>query len=822
MKDRNKPGGPSGTPPGTRSGQEETSSKGNLEIVETSRGTKSELSAGKSRGKTINEIGFTDTIDLGNLFVTELTDSGSFDIRGEIWSTTFGKVIRALPIPAALINESHKMWALNEAWGRLTDDYKQLRGNPFADLMSDLAGKERISQLIEDVFAGRRPLVSEGGLRLARGHVWARLTFRSIRIKEQRFALLLVEDLTAEKVHLTENRRLRGNLERRVEERTAQLQRTNEELRLEILAHSKTLEALEASESRYREVVEDQTDMIYRFLPDGGLIFVNPVCAQFLGESPEGLYGWNVFDIMPSDYGRKLRQILEDLDVKNSSGELEYLLPDAKGEQRWTRWTIRAIFDEQGDATAFQCVGRDVTDRKAAADALRKSEELLRAVFESTRDMILIKDRNLRITHWNPASENLLGVDASQLRGKRAEDLFDPKTAASVLELDRRVLRGEVVEVETTHHILGGSMTFLEVRSPLLTPQGDVVGVCTVARDITSRKNVGTSRVAKAERFLSVSMQTTMERARIIAETDSTILLQGETGTGKDFLARWIHAHSSRANFSYISINCAALPPDLAESELFGHERGAFTGAVATKKGLLEISEGGTVLLNEIGELSLPLQAKLLTFLDTRSFLRVGGSREIHVNARLIAATHRDLRREIADGRFLEPLYYRLNVLRIDIPPLRDRLADLPVLVESLYAELTSKMLPSQVPRIEMTSIRNLSNYHWPGNVRELKNILERALMMARGNTVVLKPPVDEIAQRDMAFNVDEIYGETLGSAIEKLTKLMCDAALRRAAGNRSQAAASLGISLSALSRNLRKFGIERRDLAGEAPRYSD
>lgn len=302
-------------------------------------------------------------------------------------------------------------------------------------------------------------------------------------------------------------------------------------------------------------------------------------------------------------------------------------------------------------------------------------------------------------------------------------------------------------------------------------------------------------------------MQVTMKRARIAANTEATILLQGESGSGKDFLARWIHDHSSRASFSYLAINCAALPPDLAESELFGHERGAFTGAVTSKRGLLELAEGGTLLLNEIGELSLSLQAKLLTFLDTWSFRRVGGSREIHVDARLIAATHRDLGEEIAAGRFLEPLYYRLNVLRIEIPPLRKRLEDLPILVDRLYAELTSKMLPSDVPEIDMSSIANLLDYSWPGNVRELKNVLERALMLAQGNRVVLRPPVNEVSRNGLALAT--MQGETLSAAVEKLTKFMCEEALRVSGGNRKQAAECLGISRGAFYRYLEKFGLD-------------
>lgn len=809
MKERKDSEGNPTAPSGERSLSEGRSSESKLRILKSSEDATSTWVPVDGSAKIPNGIGFTDTIDLGNLFDSEVTTSGSFDIRGEIWATTFGKVIQALPIPTALINRSHKMWAVNEAWRRLTSDYLQLRGTPFADLIADPTGKERMSRLLGDVFIGRRPQVSEGVLRLSRGQVWARMTFRSIRIKGERFILLVVEDLTAEKSQLSENRRLRRDLERRVEERTAQYQHANEELKLEILAHEKTLEALEASERRYRAVVEDQTEMICRFLPDGTMSFLNPAFAQFLGESPEMLSRWNVFDIMPADYGRKLKQNLKDLDANRITGEFEHILVNSQEEHRWTSWTIRKILDEQGRVTAIQCVGRDITDRKAAADALRKSEELLRAIFESSRDIILVEDRDLRITHWNPAAENLLGLDASQLRGRRAEDIFDPETTSQILELDRRVLRGEVVEVETSRRILGGFMTFLEVRSPMLNPQREVTGICAIARDITSRKKLGISKVAKAERFISATMQATMERARFAANTDSTILLQGETGTGKDFLSRWIHEHSSRGNYSYTAINCATLPADLAESELFGHERGAFTGAVTKKRGLLEISEGGTLLLNEIGELSLTLQAKLLTFLDTRSFVRVGGNKEICVNARLIAATHRDLREEIAAGRFLEPLYYRLNVLRIDIPPLRDRLEDLPILVERLYEELTSKMLASEVPQIEMTSITNLSKYHWPGNVRELKNVLERALMMAQGNRIILKPPMDERVHKDNGFSVSQAYGETLNSALEKLTKLMCEEALKETGGNRIKAAKKLGISRGALYRTLNRLEIE-------------
>lgn len=813
MTDRDNPTKELDELPGERQEQRRDFANGEGATVRESRGTRSKWPADQWRVTISGEMEPTETIDLGRLFLSELTDSGSFDIRGEMLSTTFGKVIQALPIPALLIDRSHKTWVANEAWGRITPDYKKLLGAPFTSLIADPTGREKASQALEKVLIERRPQLIETVLQIGRKRVWARMTLRSIRVKKDRFVFLLLEDLTPEKIQLQKNRQLQRDLERRVAERTAQLQRANEELRLEILAHKKTLEAFEASESRYRAVVEDQTEMIYRFLPHGELTFANVAYARFLDESPDALVGRNVFDFMAENCSRTMKTMLSGLEPKNPTAELEQMLFNSDGERRWTRWIIRGIFDEHSTLTAIQCVGRDITDRKVAQEALRTSEALLRAIFESTQDLIFIKNQELRITHWNPVVETLLGLDASKIGGLRDEDIFDPKTAAVIRELDERVLRGEVVEVENTLPIQGSPMTCLDVRSPLRDAEGNVIGVCVICRDITSRKELGAPRVPQAESFRAASMQVTMERARIAANVDALVLLQGESGTGKDFLARWIHEHSSRANFSYFSINCAAVPSQLAESELFGHDRGAFTGAVTKKRGLLELAEGGTLLLNEIGELSLPLQAKLLSFLDTRTFLRVGGNREIHVNARLMAATHRDLKDEVAEKRFLEPLYHRLNVLKIEIPPLRDRLDDIPILVERIYSDLCSSMLVSQAPVIDAPSIRNLFHYDWPGNVRELRNVLERALILAQGNRIVLRPPTDETVSKDIALPRAVGQRGTLTDALEELTRAMCQEALHSAGGNKAEAARALGISRGALHRILRRFESQGHEL---------
>ena len=233
--------------------------------------------------------------------------------------------------------------------------------------------------------------------------------------------------------------------------------------------------------------------------------------------------------------------------------------------------------------------------------------------------------------------------------------------------------------------------------------------------------------------YASKAMRSTLKSAILAGKSATTILLTGESGSGKDYLARYIHDHSDRASGPYFSVNCAAISEGLAESELFGYERGSFTGAVGRKRGLLELAEGGTLLLNEIGELSLPLQSKLLTFLDARKFTRVGGEKEITVNARLIAATNRDLEKEVEEGRFRKDLFYRLNVFSIAAPPLRERREDIPILVQEILAKLRIEMNIDGAPTIDASLMRTFKNYDWPGNVRELHNVLERALIHSQG-----------------------------------------------------------------------------------------
>jgi len=451
----------------------------------------------------------------------------------------------------------------------------------------------------------------------------------------------------------------------------------------------------------------------------------------------------------------------------------------------------------------------EIAERKRAAEALKRSEERLRAIFEGAQDFIFIKDLSLRYTHVNPATERLLGLPASKIVGKCSEDLYDKEASEYIREIDVRVLRGEWIEEVTTRLIRGFPVTFHEVRVPMRDGSGKIVGLCGIARDVTDRSSREVRPPDVSREYPSAAMRSTLKRAQSAAASESVILLLGESGAGKDYLARFIHEHSKRSSGPYLSINCAAVAPELAESELFGHERGAFTGAQGRKRGLLELAEGGTLLLNEIGELSLPLQAKLLTFLDTRQIMRVGGEKSISVHARLIAATNRDLDREVKARRFRQDLFYRLNVISITVPPLRERREDIPFIAQEMMSRLATEMQLTHAPAIPTSTMAALAQYHWPGNVRELRNVLERALILSDGEQLNLTLPILERSDRNWSHTVTFPHGSCLRDVTDEITKALCLEALKRCQGNKKGAASLLGIARDSLYRYLKQFGME-------------
>jgi len=312
----------------------------------------------------------------------------------------------------------------------------------------------------------------------------------------------------------------------------------------------------------------------------------------------------------------------------------------------------------------------------------------------------------------------------------------------------------------------------------------------------------------------SAKMQEALALVERVAQTNSTVLIGGETGVGKDLIARAIHEKSRRAAFPFIKINSTAIPETLIESELFGYEKGAFTGATSSKPGKFELADKGTLFLDEIGDIPLATQVKLLRVLQGHEFERLGGTRTLKVDVRLIAATNKDLRAALEAGTFREDLYYRLNVVPIDVAPLRERREDIPELVR-LFIERFSKDSGKPVTGISPDAMRVVVNYHWPGNVRELQNIMERACALAEGpvlgvNDIRLDAERAKPSQTAGAFLPD-------GFTLEQWEDEMIREALQRSHGNKSQAARLLGLSRNALRYRLSKIGIaDEADPEGE------
>ncbi len=322
----------------------------------------------------------------------------------------------------------------------------------------------------------------------------------------------------------------------------------------------------------------------------------------------------------------------------------------------------------------------------------------------------------------------------------------------------------------------------------------------------------------------SAPMRKLFDQVARVADSPATVLVTGESGTGKELVAKALHEHSSRRAGPFVRVHCAAIPPGLLESELFGHERGAFTGAVSTKPGRFELADGGTLFLDEIGEVPLEMQAKLLRVLQEQEFERVGGLHTLRVDVRLVAATHRDLQREVAEGRFREDLFYRLNVVNLRLPPLRERMGDIPALVEHLTRK-HARRLGREAPRWGDEALQALGAYHWPGNVRELENVVERALLFCDGDEVGVVHLPEELVtgERDVASSeaplpsLTELLDggaaarglkEVVREAKARLERAIISQALEHTGGNVTRAARLLKLSRKGLQIKMRELGL--------------
>ena len=432
---------------------------------------------------------------------------------------------------------------------------------------------------------------------------------------------------------------------------------------LDITGRKQAEEAVKQSEQRFRSIFDN--DHV-------AMLIIDPETGRIEDGSPGAcsLYDYSIDELKKKTISEinilPPEQVFAKMQMSKAQKESYFDFQHRLGSGEIRDVEVCSGPIEVGGRILLFSVVNDVTERKKAQAALQENQERFRAVFESAEESMFIKDLSLKYTHVNPAMCRLLGLPAEKIVGRTCKDIYGEDLAKQLVEQEMRALTGESIEVEQTRPVQGTFLTFHDTFVPLKKPSGEIVGICCISRNVTERKKLNPGTKIEHLRYLSTIMRATLERALIAAKTDSIILLQGESGTGKDYLAQWLHEHSNRASGPFFSINCAALPRELAESELFGHERGAFTGASGLKKGLLELAEAGTILLNEIGELETPLQAKLLSFLDTRTFMRVGGQKQLRVNARLITATHRDIEnrgcgRTVPEAPFLSPQRFPLT-----------------------------------------------------------------------------------------------------------------------------------------------------------------
>ena len=320
-----------------------------------------------------------------------------------------------------------------------------------------------------------------------------------------------------------------------------------------------------------------------------------------------------------------------------------------------------------------------------------------------------------------------------------------------------------------------------------------------LARHALSSEIVGQSRA-----FLEI-----LKLSAKVAPTDSAVLIQGPSGTGKELIASFLHKNSLRKDHPFVALNCASIPETLIESELFGHEKGAFTDAIATKQGLVEIANGGTLFLDEIGEISVMIQPKLLRFLQTGEYRRVGGNKNLHGDARIISATNKDLRREVADQRFREDLLYRLNVITLNMPPLRERREDIPLLVEHF---LKKRVRTKEPMRIDPKAMDLLTKYDWPGNVRELENVIERAAILCQKNTIRIDDLALPIGMRpageQRGGGGDSLVGTPV--PIRDVERAHIEGVLKTVSWNKNVAAKILSISLKTLYTKIQQYNLNK------------
>jgi PAS domain S-box-containing protein len=587
---------------------------------------------------------------------------------------------------------------------------------------------------------------------------------------------------------------------------------------------------IRAQEAELREVIDTIPAVVWSALPDGSNAYANKRSVDYCGMTREQIAGsgWEA-GFHPDDLERHKTKWLACV-ASGEPCEDEVRFRRADGQYRWHLQRGVPLRDEAGNIVKWYGVLTDIEDRRRAEDKSREQETELRQMLDLSPQQVAVFGPDGERLYASRASLGYVGLSLEEWR-QTSGSFFSPgwfihpedRERAARAYKDGTRSSGSAYELELRVQGADGNYRWFLVRfNPLHDDKGQVMRWYVVSTDIDERKksevklqqeNIALrEEIDKASMFEEIvgtsrPLKAVLSRIAKVAPTDSTVLITGETGTGKELIARAIHRRSRRSSRAFVSVNCAAIPRDLIASELFGHEKGAFTGALQRRVGRFELAEGGTIFLDEVGELPTETQIALLRVLQEREFDRVGGGHPIRADVRVIAATNRDLEASIAAGSFRGDLFYRINVFPIEIPPLRQRKDDIPVLVEYFidrYARKTGKKIKS----IDKSTLELLRSYAWPGNIRELQNIIERSVIVCETETF----SVDQswLSPHSSQSQPERVFVAHKSTAKDKPA---IEAALAHTEGRvagPSGAAALLGIPASTLESKIRSLRINK------------
>jgi formate hydrogenlyase transcriptional activator len=582
------------------------------------------------------------------------------------------------------------------------------------------------------------------------------------------------------------------------------------------------------SEARLRKIIDAIPTLAWCSSPDGTGEFWNSRWHEYTGLTPEAVRGWGWQDaIHPEDLKEITDKWLGFL-ASGQPGEVEGRLRRFDGVYRWFLFRAEPLRDESGNIVNWYGTDTDIEDLKRAEAKLRQDEEELRRMTDAIPQTIIVFNPDGKAIYANRVALEYTGLSLDEVLADdfRAR-VFHSDDVQRLREECHKTFSG-TAPFENEQRALGkdGKYRWFLIRhNPLLDESGEVIRWYATGTDIDDRKRAEdrmvNETVALREEIVrssmfeeivgsSESLRKVLAEVSRVAPTDSTVLIQGETGTGKELIARAIHNRSKRANRAFIRVNCAAIPPSLIASELFGHEKGSFTGALQRRLGRFESADGGTLFLDEVGELPPETQVALLRVLQEREFERVGGNQSISVDVRVVTATNKDLSAAVAGGSFRKDLFYRLNVFPVQMPALRHRVDDIPLLVEYLV-DRYAKRAGKRIRGINKDTLSLFQNYDWPGNIRELQNVVERAVILCDGEILSVDASwLTPAATKTAASSVP------LVEDLAEREKVMIEAALRESGAlisGPTGAAAKLGLPRQTLESKIRKLGIDRHHL---------